>query len=173
MKIIVISYSFTGNNEALASCVAKELPAEHIRISEPKSRTMGTIILDMIFSRTPLVQPAPDILGNYDFILFFGPVWMGQVAAPLRAHFKYLKTHPHKYGFISISGGADSTNPKLTGELRKRTGVDPAVFIDMHIADLLPANPKPARKDTSAYQLDDVDMKKLTHTIMKMLKDVI
>lgn len=154
MNIAVISYSFTGNNDALAGSVAKELSSEFIRISESKPRTLGSITMDMIFSRIPLVQPSPNLLVKYDLILFFGPIWMGQVATPLRAYLKHLKTNPHKYGFISISGGADGPNTRLPGELRKRTGADPVVLIDLHIADLISTNPKPTRKDTSAYKLN-------------------
>lgn len=80
MKILAISYSLTGNNEALAKSVARELAAEHLKITEPKSRTIGSIVIDMIFNRTPQVQPMPDRLGHYDLILFFAPIWMGQVA---------------------------------------------------------------------------------------------
>lgn len=174
MSVTVISYSFTGNNEALAGSVAKELSAKHIRIDEPKSRTMGTITMDMIFNRTPQVQPAPEQLGQYDFILFFGPVWMGHVAAPLRAYLKYLKTHPHKYGFLSISGGADGANPKLPEEFRKRTGAAPDVLIDLHITDLLPDKKNAAtRKETSAYLLKPEDLEQLTGTIMEALRDVL
>ncbi|MNN58934.1 hypothetical protein D3C81_1740110 [compost metagenome] len=135
---------------------------------------MGTITMDMIFNRTPQVQPAPEQLGQYDFILFFGPVWMGHVAAPLRAYLKYLKKHPHKYGFLSISGGADGANPKLAEEFRKRTGAAPAVLIDLHIADLLPDKENAAtRKETSAYQLKPGDLQKLTGTIVDALRDVL
>lgn len=34
MNIAVISYSFTGNNDALAGSVAKELSSEYFQISE-------------------------------------------------------------------------------------------------------------------------------------------
>ncbi|MFZ2455709.1 MAG: hypothetical protein WAX07_04470 [Candidatus Altiarchaeia archaeon] len=172
MKNAVISYSFTGNNEALAGSVAKEFAAEHIKITEPKTRTMATIVLDVLFNRTPKVQPAPGILEKYDMILFFGPVWMGQAASPLRTYLKYLKTNPRRYAFISISGGADGANPKLAGELTKRTGKEPVAVIDLHIADLLPSGQKPARKDTSAYRLNDKDLRSLTDTIGKTLRDV-
>ena len=157
MKIGVISYSLTGNNEALANSVAEEFAAEHIRITEPKPRTVGSIILDLIFSKTPQVQPIPGRLENYDLILFFGPVWIGQVATPLRAYFKHLKTNLCRYAFISLSGGADgaNSNSKLAGELIRRVGTEPAAIIDLHIADLLPSDPKPTRKDTSAYRLNN------------------
>lgn len=37
MKTIVMSYSHTGNNEALAKRIAEELKVERIRITEPKN----------------------------------------------------------------------------------------------------------------------------------------
>ncbi|MCK4731406.1 MAG: flavodoxin family protein, partial [Methanophagales archaeon] len=55
MKVTVISYSLTGNNEALAASIASEISAEHIRITESKPRTNVTIALDMLFNRTPKV----------------------------------------------------------------------------------------------------------------------
>ena len=173
MKIVVISYSLTGNNEALANSIAEEFAVEHIKITEPKPRTMGSIILDLIFNKTPQVQPIPDRLENYDLILFLGPIWIGQVATPLRAYFKHIKTNPCRYAFISISGGADSDNPKLAGELKKRVGKEPIALIDLHIADLLPFDPKPTRKVTSAYQLNNEDIKKLTDTIVKTVRETI
>jgi len=39
MKIAVISYSLTGNNKDLAKSVARELEAEHIKITEFKCWT--------------------------------------------------------------------------------------------------------------------------------------
>lgn len=173
MKMIVISYSLTGNNEALANSVAKEFAVEHMKITEPKPRTNGSIVLDLIFHRTPQVQPIPERLENYGLILFLGPVWMGHVATPLRAYLKYLKKNPRRYAFISISGGADGENPKLKDELTKRAGKEPTVLIDLHIADLLPSDPKPTRKDTSAYRLNDRDARSLTNIIMKTMRETI
>lgn len=169
MKIAVISYSLTGNNEALAKSISNEFEAEHIKITEPKPRAIASIILDIIFSRTP--QVTPEGLESYDFIIFFGPIWMGKVATPLRAYLKRLKANPCRYAFISISGGADGENPKIAGELKSRVGKEPTVLLDLHIADLLPSEPKPVRKDTSAYRLNNEDIKKLTNTIGKNLRE--
>lgn len=167
MNIIIISYSYTGNNCALAECVAKELSAKHIRVSVPKPITMGKIIRDMIFARTPKVQPDPDILQQYDLILFFGPVWMGQVASPLRTYLNYLKSNPKPYGFLSISGGADGLNPRLSSELFKRTGTLPVIMLDQHITDLIPASRNPTRKDTSAYKINETETKQLADVALK------
>lgn len=173
MKIAVISYSLTGNNEALAKSTAEEFAAEHIKITEPKRRNTGTIVLDLILNKTPQVQPAPDRLKNYDLILFFGPVWMGQVATPLRVYLKRLQTNTCKFAFISISGGAIGPNPKLAGELEKRAGKEPVALINLYIADLLPSDTKPTMKVTSAYRINNGDIKKLTDAIVKTLSDKI
>jgi hypothetical protein len=171
VKVAVVSYSMTGNNQALAERVTKEFAAEHIRIAEPKRRTMGKIVLDLLFNRTPKVQPAPDKLGDYDLLLFIAPVWLGQVAFPLRAYLKHLKANPRRYAFISISGGADGPNPELAGGLLKRVGKEPVALIDLHIADLLPPDPKPTRQMTMDYRLNAGDLEKLTTTIVSAMNE--
>ncbi len=173
MKKIVISYSLTGNNEALASSIAKEISAQHIKISELNKRTIGTIAFDMMFNRVPKVEPDYNVLENYDLIIFCGPVWMGSVAAPLRKYLKYIKSNPCKYIYVSISGGADGENPRLISDLEKRAGIRPVEVVDMHIVDLLPNDPKPTRDDTSKYTLNETDVKKLTDIVLKRISEFI
>ena len=173
MNIAIVSYSYTGNNDMLASYVAKELKATHIKISTQKPMVMGTIIMDMMFSRTPKVQPSPEVLKSYDLVLFFAPVWMGHVASPLRAYLRYSKSNPQKYGFLSISGGADSENTKLHGELQKRTGTKPVIVLDQHIKDLLTLNSEATRNDTSAYRISEADAKKLSSVAIKEINKLL
>lgn len=171
MKILIISYSLTGNNHALAMSIASKLNAEHIAVLESKIRTPFRILLDIVFHRTPKVKPKIENGSAYDYVIFMAPVWMGLVATPLRAYFENLKNQLGNYGFITISGGADGHNTKLEAELTKRLGKTPDVLIDMRIADLLPAEPKPKRKDTSSYRLKEKDVKHLTQTIVLALEE--
>jgi len=48
MKMVMVSYSMTGNNDALAANIAAELGIERVRITEPKVRTSARIALDML-----------------------------------------------------------------------------------------------------------------------------
>lgn len=171
MKTAVISYSLTGNNDVLASSVAGRLSADHIRLEEEKTRTMGRIVTDMLFNKIPKVTPGPDMLEKYDLAVFVGPVWMGYLAAPLHAYMKHIKKQPRRYAFFSISGGALNTNPKLKGDLRKWTGAEPIAFLDQHIADFLPSEPKPTMKDTGAYKISGEEIAKLTDNIMAAVGD--
>ena len=170
MKTIVVSYSLTGNNRALAESVAKGLHAEHITLAEIKKRAMGAIVADFLLFRTPKTKPGADILAGYDAVLLAGPIWMGQIATPLRAFMKRLRTMRCPYAFLSISGGADSVNPKVPDELRRRVKREPAAVVDLHIADLLPGEPRPKREDTSAYQLSPEDVQNLTAQVLEKLK---
>jgi len=65
MKTAVISYSLTGNNNALATRFARELKAEHIKVTEQEKRTNGTIAADILFQRTPPTQPGPQATSAY------------------------------------------------------------------------------------------------------------
>jgi hypothetical protein len=171
MKAIVISYSLTGNNEDLAASLAATLGAEHVRITEPKPRTMGTIVLDMVFKRTPKIVMPVEKIEAYDLVLFVGPVWMGQIATPFRACFRQLSPRIGKYAFISISGGAEGPNPKLADELKKRLGREPVCLIDLHIADLLPSEPEPTRKDTMGYRINEREVEHLADTVVATLNE--
>ena len=166
MKILIMSYSFTGNNEALAKRIAEELKVEHIRIIEQKKRTNGTIAADLVFGRTPQTEPAPQVMSAYDLIVFIAPVWMGQPAFPMRVYLKQLKKHPQKYAYISISG---AMNPGLSGALKNKTGVEAVAVIDLHITDLLPPEPKPAPQEVGAYRLTAQDIENLAKRAVTML----
>ncbi len=172
MKTAIISYSYTGNNEALATWVGEKLSLDHFRVSEHKKRKTLTIAVDMLFGRTPTVLPEGAVLDPYDLILFFAPVWMGQPATPLRSFFRYIKgkNGPSKYGFISLSGGSDHSNPLLAGDLEKRTGRPPYFLLDLHIADLLASDQTITRQMTSAYRINETDLCKLGTMITDKLQ---
>lgn len=173
MKIAVVSYSYTGNNDKLATCVAQSLSVEHIKIITPKPMSMGNIIPDMVFNRIPKVHPAPDALKPYDIVLFFAPVWMGHIASPLRPYLQIISSNPKAYGFFSISGGADDENPKLLAELLKRTGTKPAIILDQHIKDLIYQSTEPTRKDTSAYKISEAEASSLSTAAIKEINKLI
>jgi flavodoxin len=162
MKTAVISYSLTGNNEALAASIADKMQATHIKVTEDKERTNWTIAWDMIFGKAPKIKPSAGIISGYDKIVLVGPVWMGGIASPLRAYVNEIKRTGKAYSFVSISGGALNDNPNLYDELVKKTGMKPQAVVDMHIKDLLPEEPTPTREMTSEYKVTGDDIVKLT-----------
>lgn len=174
MKIAVVSYSYTGNNDRLATCVARDLLATHIKITTQKSVTIGSIMFDMLFNRTPKVRLNPNSLHKqYDLVLFCAPIWMGQIASPIRTYLHYLKSNPQSYGFFTVSGGADGENPKLFAELLKRTGAKPAIMLEQRIKDLIHHNSTPTRNDTSAYKISEAEANSLSKVVIKEINKFI
>lgn len=74
MKTTVVSYSLTGNNDALAAGIAAALAADHIKITEPEPRTNSRIAFDMLLNRKPKVDPFPDDIEGSNLVLFVGPI---------------------------------------------------------------------------------------------------
>ena len=93
------------NNNALAAALAKAIGAEHIVVKPQKPVKMGDIVFDMMFKRTPKVQPDAFALAKYDKVVLMGPIWCGGPASPLRPYLKQLKAHPQPYAFVTLSGG--------------------------------------------------------------------
>ncbi len=171
MKTVVISYSYTGNNEDLSSKFAKEIGADHIRVTETKKRTMGTIIMDALFNRNPAISMSNDGISDDDLVIFFSPVWLGQVAAPMRTAMKQLEDKNFKYGFISLSGGADGPgcNGKVPSELKKRMGRDAEFVLDLYKADLLPEDVTPTRQLTMDLRVNEKHLESLLASIKASL----
>jgi hypothetical protein len=45
---------------------------------------------------------------------------------------------------------------------------DPVSVVELHIADLLPPEPKPERKDTMVYGINDSDVRTLTNAVVEV-----
>lgn len=172
MAKTIISYSLTGNNEALASNLAGSINAKHIRVSEPGKRSMGRIVSDTVLNRSPKIDFDPSQVAADDFVIFVGPVWMGKVASPLRTCFKQLSAKSFPYAFISVSGGADGpqSNDNLPAELSRSMGRDPEFVLDLHKADLLPQDPQPTRDMTMNYIIDQRDLAALTASAVSTIE---
>jgi len=170
MNIAVVTYSLTGNNAKLGKSVAAAIGATYIEIQTEKPVTNGTIFKTLIFGVVPKAKPEPAAITGYDKILFAGPIWMGMAAFPLRPYLRAVGTAKKPYGFLSISGGADSDNPTMESDLKKRAGQAPEFLLDQHIRTLLPAEPKPTREMTSAYQVTEADLTALSETVVSALK---
>ena len=169
MKTLIISYSFTGNNGKLANKIARILDADYTVIKETKNRTLFTILIDLLLNRIPPIKKLEKQFELYTNLIFVAPIWFGKIATPLRALFKELKGEKINYSLVTLSAGADGTNPNLEQELKKWTRVEPKVIINPLISEILPKDPKPSRRKLDAYRLSDTDVDKLAKRIVNEL----
>ncbi len=173
MKTLVLSYSRTGNNKSLAQSIVQKISADHIEVHESKPKSYLSIGIDVLFNRTPKTKIAPFDPNQYDFILFISPVWMGQVASPLRFCFNTHKNRIKRYAFVSLSGGADGENPKLKNDLTTRLGKEPELIINKFIKDLLPSDIEPTPQNIEAYTASKDVIEKLSDSIFNDLQKVV
>jgi len=169
MKTLVISYSLTGNNSILAGKLAEKLGADHIEIEEYGKRTVLTTVFDVIFNRTPRIEFNATLAKMQEHLVFVAPVWLGAVASPLRGAFSKMRDGMPGYTFVSFSAGADGPNPDLEKDLRKRTGKKPQSVINPLITDLLPAEPKPTRKELDAYRLKGEIVDEIAENVFRLM----
>lgn len=169
MKTKVISYSFTGNNEAFAADFAREVGAEHIRITEPKKRTAGKILKENLFKKDPKINLSGDEITDEDFVVFFSPFWFGKMASPLRTYLKQLKNKPTQYGFISLCVGFENPEDaeKLKAELASYCGSEPEFVIINKIADLLPSDPPPTQNMLNDYRVSEEDLERIIPALIE------
>jgi len=169
MKVGIVSYSQTGRNNELAKRVSEKLELEHVKVIEKRDRETMTVAWDLLINRTPKVEPETEVLDSYDLVIFFAPVWMGMPATPLRTYFKHIKKNNRKYAFISLSGGADESNPNLKDSVLKRAGANLEMFEDFHVSEFI-RDKKPSREDTQSYKMKEEEYEMLAEQIAAMIE---
>ena len=164
MKTLILSYSYTGNNKLLAATLAKEIGADHVNITDKRSVSVKSIMMDLIFHRKAQNVEQPTIMNDYDLIIYVAPFWVGKIARPLLPFFKYQKKHPKKYAFVTISGGALGKNEKFLKELKKNIGSEPVFTNTFYSVDLVDEVAKNT-KETSTYIINDQEALEMVEVI--------
>ncbi len=145
MKILVLSYSHTGNNRLLARDLSQQLKADWEEVQEEGKRGFFRIATERMFGRRPRVHPLQHDPAAYDHVILAGPTWMGRFATPL---LQVLDMYPFpEYSMISLNGGATGPNPELWD------GLSPVHSAQLFINDLLPAEKRGKMMETAKYEI--------------------
>lgn len=139
-KIAVVFYSKSGSNRYLAERTAEALKGELIGI-KPR---VSPLAFQLLASSTGLS------LGNrrmkrdislYDSVVLCGPIWMGQLIAPLRDFIGKYGSAIKKLHFITCCGSTDSSKDdkfgyahvlrKVETEMPEKVGIMEAFPIEL------------------------------------------
>lgn len=114
-RILVVSFSRTGNTDRIASELAIALGADRDPIVEPASRRRG--ILGFLRSGREAWSRKPAIIGppakdpaTYDLVVLGSPVWVGSVASPMRAYLNAQGAKLPRVAFFCTLGGSGDSN---------------------------------------------------------------
>jgi menaquinone-dependent protoporphyrinogen IX oxidase len=154
MKILIVYFSFSGNNRLLAEHLAKRLNCDAFPIVEKKRRTIITIFLDMLFGREPKIEDLECVASNYDRIILVAPIWDSKLANPIRTLIKKEKAALSDYSFISLCGyDRSGQNESITRELLALTGITPNAVFELKISDLFPREKRNDIRILSRYHV--------------------
>lgn len=159
MRILIIYFSFSGNNRLLAEHLSKRIGCDICPIVEKKRRTIVTIILDMMFRREPKIKALDCAALNYDHIILVAPIWDSKLANPMKTLIKREKAVLSNYSFISLCGYERSGQKEsITKELSALTGRSPKAVSELKVCDLFPAEKRNDIKTISRYHATSEDL---------------
>lgn len=170
MKLAVVYYSLSGNNERFARDVSQALDAPSIEIKPRKPVKNSTIFWNLVSGSAPKCAPEPRTLANCDKLLFIAPVWMGMVAFPLRPYLRAARELNKPFAFLTIDGGSEKGNPTLERDLLKRAGCEPEFMLEQQIYTLIPPDKAADYSASNPYRITDADERSLVETAIFTLK---
>jgi flavodoxin len=173
MKPLIAFYSFTHNNNLLAKHLQNELNCDMLEIREEKTRKKISILLDLIFNRTPKIKTYLHQVAGYDHCILISPIWAGKIATPLKSFLLKEKENIKDYSFIAVCGGGNpNQKEKIAGQLATLTSQRPTSVCELWINDLLPKEKQGTIKYTSGYRIGDADLNAFSEKINRFLKSV-
>ena len=159
MKTIIVYYSFTGNNEALVQELKERLGCDTVRIQTVKKRTSASILLDLIFKRSPKLKEYNIPFSDHPHLILIAPVWAGNIATPMQAFLKNEKRNILNYSFITLCGGVAGQKEKISEYLKSILLSKPTAIEELWVNDLLLPEQKDKIKFTTPYRVKEEDWK--------------
>ena len=90
MKVLVVSYSRTGNTKLVAEAIAQALNADVEEIKDKKDRNGIFGFLrsgyEAVFKKITDIQPICKNSEEYDIVVVGSPVWAGRLSSPVRTY---------------------------------------------------------------------------------------
>jgi flavodoxin len=135
MKNLIIYYSYMGNNETLALKLQEKSGWDIFKIEELKKRKNLTIFFDVLFNRKPKIQNINTDLNQYDLIILVSPIWLGDIASPMKSFLRQEK-NLSKYAFISLCGGVENQEQRIMNRLKTYVGSEPVNLTQLCVTDM-------------------------------------
>lgn len=161
MKLLVVYYSLTKNNELLARELQDRLSCDILRLQEQGRRSKFTLLLDLLLKRKPKLVPHGFTVSAYDQLILVAPIWAGKIASPLRSFLEHEISNIRKYSFISVCGGAEGQKEKIIDELTAVVKQGPVTVTELWISKLLEAR----NEAVIEYRLAQSDLDSLSEQI--------
>jgi hypothetical protein len=165
MKTLVVYYSHSANNAALAMEIRRRLGCDIFRIEELGKRTRFTIFLDKLFNRMPRIKECPMALERYERFILVAPIWASGVATPMKKFLLTYRQYINHFSFLSVCGGVAGQQEKIRNELAAAVQQEPEKVSEIWITGLIPEEKKRDVRFMMNYKLGPVDFEKISGQI--------
>lgn len=174
VSTLIVYYSHHGNNETLAKYLSGRIECGAQRIVELRRRTGLTILFDLIFDRSPRIQPIGEALAEYDHVILIGPVWGSRIAAPLRTFLQLYGQQLRDYSFITLCGYENAGQAAaLSTELARRLGRPPRALAELRVSDRVAPAQRRNLRVINSYRVDEAELAEYELTIAEFLRAAI
>lgn len=172
MKSLIVFYSGSGNNTALAYHIEKKLACDIEEIVPERKRTNFSILLDIAFNRLPAVKPLQANLREYEMVILVAPVWNARMASPMRTFVKEYGAGIEACAFISLCGGRDGQRQKIVDQLMELLHDEPIAVEELALRDLFKDGRHADVKNVSNYRVTENDFSFFDDAIDNFLRRV-
>lgn len=126
MKVLAVSYSYTGRCRKLRQALAARLGwAEGEITDKSPGRAAWRCILDSLLRRRPRIRYTGPALDNFDAVVLIAPIWAQRVASPMRSFVGDRWPRIPTVALVSVMGGDGA--PDALAEVTRLLGQAPAV----------------------------------------------
>lgn len=165
MKELLVSYSYTGRNDKLASMIAENLDIKHIKINESKKRNAITFIKDLISKRVVKIDNDLDVINDYDKIIVVTPIWFGKISNPVINVLNKILETKKDFDIVTLRNGVGDDTPTIKNQITTLGLEQPTNFIDLHLNDF-----KKEEENISKLFLDENQYNILLEKILTVYK---
>jgi len=107
-KTLILYYSHTGNNRYLAERLARRLDAD-VEALRPRVNVFALLLFFSWIRLSPGNRNIRHDIRAYDWLVLLGPIWAGQLIAPLRDAIRKFRHKVPEIVFLTCCGSKDET----------------------------------------------------------------
>lgn len=160
MRILIVVYSFTGNNRLLAQDLARRLGAEIAEVETVGRRRTFSILLDMVFKRKPEVEALRVDPADYDHVIFMAPLWDMDPAYPLATVMRRYRGRVGRYSFITLCGYVrDGQTEHAREAVTRLLERPPEHVVELHVGKLVPAEDRGNVRKVSGHKVTEDELR--------------
>lgn len=113
-KTLILYYSHSGNNRYLAERLARRLHAD-VEALRPRIDLFGLLLFFSWIRLSPGNRRIRHDIRAYDRLILLGPIWAGQLIAPLRDAIRKFRHKVTEIVFLTCCGSKDETKSEPFG----------------------------------------------------------